>query len=388
MPQLSIVVPTYNEGSHIVEFLADVEKAVTGRDYEIVVVDDNSPDGTHAKVADYARAHPRVKPVLRTKEKGLATAVIEGMRQSVGDYVVVMDSDFQHPPEAVPRLLDAALAEHADCVVASRYATGGTVTGFPLLRRIISWGARTLAVVGIPAVRRFKVRDPMSGFFLVRRDRVEVAHLRPLGYKILLEVLARAPLRKVTEVGFAFQNRRAGESKLRMKTQVDYFRHVVQLAFVAPENRRLFYFTLVGASGVVVNLALIELLSNQIGWGDRALIPVAGQVFLLGALVAAIVAREAAILWNFVWNDRFTFHLERRRARSRYTGRLLRFHVVSMWSFLAYLAVYYPLIHFGVPEVPAGLVAILLSFFLNYSGNVKWTYASRGDAHEADAQKE
>jgi dolichol-phosphate mannosyltransferase len=377
MVQLSVVVPTFNEGSHIVEFLRDLEAANAGRDYEILVVDDNSPDGTHAKVAAYARGHPRVVPVLRLKEKGLATAVIEGMRRSRGEYVAVMDSDYQHPPETVPRLLDAALKDGADCVVASRYAAEGTVTGFPLSRRVISWGARTLAVLGLPVVRRFRVRDPMSGFFLVRRDRVPIEELRPRGYKILLEVLARARLERVVEVGFPFQNRRAGESKLRLRTQYDYFLHVLKLAWADRENRRLALFSLVGASGILVNLAVIALLVEGQGWDERLQVEAAGQLFLVGTFLAGVVAREAAVLWNFTWNDRVTFGDKRAGAHAGFFHRMFRFHVVSLGAFLVYLVVFYPLVHFGAHYVLASLVAILLSFFLNYRGNVNWTYERR-----------
>jgi len=380
MVQLSVVVPTYNEGGHIVSFLSDLEASCAGHDYEIVVVDDNSPDGTFRKVETYAQSHARIVPVLRTKEKGLATAVIEGMRRSRGDFVVVMDSDYQHPPEAVPRLLEAALSQQADCVVASRYARDGSVTGFPLSRRVISWGARTIAILGLPVVRKFRLRDPMSGFFLVRRDRVPIGELRPRGYKILLEVLARAPLERVVEVGFAFQNRRSGQSKLRVKTQYDYFMHVWKLALRDRENRRIAAFTLVGASGVLVNLAIIALFIERLGWGDRWNRVVAGQVFLLGTFFAGVIAREAAVLWNFVLNDFVTFGDKRQHAHARFFHRMLRFHIVSLGAFVVYLLVFYPLIHVHVHYFLASLVAILASFFLNYRGNFRWTYERRREA--------
>lgn len=377
MVQLSIVVPTFNEGGHILDFLRDLEAANDGRDYEILVVDDNSPDGTHAKVVGYARHHPRVVPILRTTEKGLATAVIEGLRRSRGEHVVVMDSDYQHPPETVPRLHDAALRENADCVVGSRYMPGGSVVGFPLSRRVISWGARTLAILALPIVRRFRVRDPMSGFFLVRRDRVAIESLKPRGYKILLEVLARAQLDRVIEVGFPFQNRRAGQSKLRVQTQYDYFLHVVALAWRDRENRRLGLFSLVGASGILVNLLIIALLVDYLGWGERLHTRLAGQVFLLGTFFAGVAAREAAVLWNFTWNDIVTFGDKRADAHAGFLHRMFRFHVVSLGAFLVYLVIFYPLVHVRVHYLPASILAILASFFLNYRGNVRWTYERR-----------
>jgi dolichol-phosphate mannosyltransferase len=379
MVHVSVVVPTYNEAENILDFLRDLETHLAGRDYELVVVDDNSPDGTHAKVADYARDHPRVTPVLRVNEKGLATAVIEGMRRAAGTYVVVMDSDYQHPPETVPRLVDAADEGGADCVVASRYAPGGSVQGFPLVRQVISWGARTLAVMGLPVVRQHRIRDPMSGFFLVRKDRVPIEDLKPRGYKILLEVLARSNLQKVIEVGFGFQNRRAGESKLRIRTQIDYFLHVLQLAWVDRENRRLGTFGLVGITGIVVNLVFLALLIDVLGWKDLLHVPFDGQVFLGGAFLAGVVAREGSIVWNFLWNDRFTFH-DKREAAHGFMHRMLRFHVVSLWAFAVYLVIYYPMVHFQVHYLVSALVAIVVSFFVNYRGNVRWTYEARREA--------
>lgn len=380
MVLLSVVVPTYNEATHIAEFLEEVEAAVQGLDYEIVTVDDNSPDGTHARIEAYAKTHSRVRPVLRPRERGLATAVIEGLRRSQGEYAVVMDSDFQHPPPTIPRLLAAAQAQGADCVVASRFAAGGSQSGFPLPRRVISWGAKQFAVWGLSPVRRFRIRDPVSGFFLVKPARVPLAELRPRGYKILLEILARSPMERVVEVGFEFKNRRAGESKLRLRTQWDYLVHVLGLAWQDAVNRRIATFALVGGSGVLVNLLILALLMETAGWDAwTTSATFRGNPFLWGAFLAAVVSREAAILWNFTWNDWVTFHRERRHAHAGYWHRMGRFHVVSVMSMVAYLVVYYPLFHVGVHYLTAAFFAIALSSFLNYVGNMRWTYARRRD---------
>lgn len=381
MVLLSVVLPTYNEADQIAGLLGELDSRLRGVDYEIVVVDDNSPDGTHARVEACARANPRVVPVLRRGERGLATAVLEGFRRSRGTYVVTMDSDGQHPPEAVPRLLAAAQRDAADVVVASRYVPGGSQEGFALRRRVISWGARTLAVLALPPVRRFRIRDPMSGFFLARRDRVPVDRLRPRGYKILIEVLAQSGPQRVAEVGYAFHPRRGGASKLRLATQVDYARQVLGLSLRDPDNRRLATFTLVGASGTVVNLFLLALLIDGAGWGERWQLPWRGQVLLVGTLLGGAVAREASILWNFAWNDRITFHRERRGAEARILERLFRFHVVSLWSFLVYLLAFYPLVHLRVHYLVAGAIAIVAGFIVNYAGHLRWTYAQRRDPH-------
>lgn len=375
MSRVSIVLPTFNEAGQIRDLLRQLEDACNGLDYEIVVVDDNSPDGTHGIVTEASRSNPRIVPVLRTTEKGLATAVIEGFRRATGDYVVAMDSDFQHPPETVPKLLEAAERADADLAVASRYAPGGEVHGFPLVRRIISWGAKTLSVVFLPRVRHFKITDPMSGFFLVRRSRIDPERLTPRGYKILIEVIAKGEIRRATEVGFVFATRRGGQSKLRLRTQVDYFLHVLSLGLSDPENRRLFWFALVGATGIVVNAGLFEILKRTPPFEALQVhLGVPEATFLL---IPASIAREASILWNFYWNDVLTFRDLRRHAHAGFLHRVLRFNAVSIFAWIAYLGIFYLLVTIGLGHLTSILIAILLTFFFNYRGNRRWTYAPR-----------
>lgn len=377
MPRVSIVLPTYNEAGQIRDLLARLEAACQGIDYEIVVVDDNSPDGTHRIVAEASQANPRIVPVLRTTEKGLATAVIEGMRRARGEFVVAMDSDFQHPPETVPKLLAAAEREDADLVVASRYTEGGEVHGFPLLRRVISWGAKTLSVIFLSRVRHFRITDPMSGFFLVRRSAIDPDSLTPRGYKILIEVIAKGRIQHAHEVGFVFATRRGGESKLRMKTQVDYFLHVVGLGIRDPENQRLFFFALVGLTGIVVNAGLFEILKRTPPFvALQSNLDVPEATFLL---IPASIAREASILWNFYWNDLLTFRDLRRHAHAGFFHRVLRFNAVSLVAWLAYLGVFFALVSIGLGHLTSILIAILLTFFFNYRGNRRWTYARRAE---------
>ena len=384
MVRLSVVLPTYNEATHIVDFLRDLSAVLADIDHEVVVVDDNSPDGTHARVEAFSRENPRIVPVLRVNEKGLATAVIEGMRRSRGTFVAVMDSDYQHPPATVPRLLAAAESNDADLVAASRYTRGGSDVGFGFVRRTISWGARIIAKVALPGLRRHRMTDPMTGFFLVRRDRVPFDRLRPRGYKILLEIIGRADLRRAVEIPYTFEARRAGESKLGIGTQVDYLLHVGQLALVDRENRRMASFALVGATGIVVNVGVLALLIEVFHWGSLGILPGMGDRSLyLGELAAGIVGREAGILWNFVFNDRFTFHDKRADAHAGYFGRMLRFHLVSLWSFLVYLLVYYPLLFAGLHYTWAAVLAILAGFIVNYVGNHRWTYQRRRETHDA-----
>lgn len=372
MPHLSVVVPTFNEAAHVRELLGEIGRACAPYDYEIVVVDDNSPDGTYPRVVEAQRENPRIVPVLRATERGLATAVIEGLRRAQGELVVVLDSDFQHPPATIPQLVEAAQKNNADLVVASRYAAGGAVTGFPFRRRVVSWGAKTLAVLGLPRVRRFRITDPMSGFFLVRRGAVPPDALRPLGYKILVEILARGRIDRAEEVGYRFESRRGGESKLGIRTQWDYFRHVAALALADPENRRLLLFLAVGLTGIVVNAGAYELLKRLLHATTPTLL-----------LIPATLAREVAILWNFAWNDSITFRDLRAQAQAGFFRRVVRFNLVSAFAWAVYLGLFYLLVVLAVDDLIALLAAIAVTFVINYRGNRQWTYAARADSRGA-----
>jgi dolichol-phosphate mannosyltransferase len=364
MVLVSVVLPTFNEAGHIQELLTELLTELGGLDHEIVVVDDDSPDGTWRVVEAYAVTHPTVRLVRRVNEKGLATAVIEGMRQAKGIYVVVMDSDGQHPPAVVPRLVDAALRKDCDLVVGSRYAEGGIVEGFPPMRRLISWGAKMLAVVGLPAVRRFKVRDPMSGLFLVARQALpDLSTLKPRGYKILLEVLAKAHLERVSEVGYHFQVRRSGDSKLKAKTQVDYALHVASLALRDRENLRLAMFAFVGATGILVNLAPILYAERVLALTDP-----------WALFVWAAVAREAAVLWDFVFNDVLTFRDLRHSTGRSWWARMVRYHIATLASFLVYLVLFTSLVAVGTGPTISAVIAIAVGFLVNWLGNRHWTY--------------
>lgn len=352
---LSVVLPTYNEAGNIARMVAAVREAMAGLDHEVLVIDDNSKDGT----ADLARtAGARV--VVRTTERGLATAVVRGIAEARGTYVAVMDADFQHPPATVRRMVERAVARDADLVIGSRYVEGGTEGDFGLVRRTISRGASWLAHIALPAVRKFHLSDPMSGLFLVRRDRVDPADLKPRGYKVLLEVIAKARLARVEEVGYVFGARAEGDSKLGAKTLVQYVTHLADLAVADRENRRMARFALVGASGVLVNLLLLYLLF-QVGGMEYH--------------IALAVALEASVISNFLLNDRLTFqdHHE-----DPWWGRLGLFHLVSFFGLVCSFATQSLLVDvFGVNRYLALPIGVVAGFIPNWMGNTRFTYGGR-----------
>lgn len=219
---LSVIVPTYNEAGSIVQLGERLGAALAGREWELVVVDDGSPDGT----ADLASAlAPRlpVRLLRRAGKGGLASAVVAGFAVARGEVLVVMDADLSHPPETVPALAEA-IASGADLAVASRYVSGGGVRDWPLRRRIVSRVACLMGSALVP------VRDATSGFFALRRGVIEGVTLNPIGFKIGFEVIARGRYARVVEVPYTFRDRERGRSKFGRREIVQYALQLGQVA--------------------------------------------------------------------------------------------------------------------------------------------------------------
>jgi len=222
---LSVVVPTYNEAGSVPKLAERLHAALDGRDWELVIVDDGSPDGT----ADIAAAlAPRIPTnvVRRAGKGGLASAVIAGFAAARGDILVVMDADLSHPPELVPALL-SAIEDGADLAVGSRYVAGGGVEDWPMKRQIVSRVACLMGSVLVP------VRDATSGFFALRRSVIDGVTLNPIGFKIGFEVIARGRYRSVVEVPYTFRDRELGASKFGRREIGQY---VVQLGQIARDK--------------------------------------------------------------------------------------------------------------------------------------------------------
>ncbi len=225
MTLVSIIVPTYNEAENIPTLLERIHKALNHINYEIIIVDDNSPDGTAEIAKKLSKKYP-IKVIVRPGKLGLASAVIEGFKNASGKYIVVMDADLQHPPEFIPEMVKK-LESGYDIVIASRYVKGGKDLGLSTWRKVVSWGARILAWLMLPKVR--KVRDVMSGFFAVRREYVTIK-TKLSGYKILLEVLTSHDNLKIIEIPYTFKPRSSGTSKLGVKEYINYIFDILKLS--------------------------------------------------------------------------------------------------------------------------------------------------------------
>jgi dolichol-phosphate mannosyltransferase len=227
-PTLAIVIPTLRESRNIQPLLARLRVALDPCDvaYEVIIVDDASDDGIEEIAAEMAKNDPRIRLVVRSGERGLAGAVMRGWQETDAAILAVMDADLQHPPELLPKLWAQAGAG-TDLVVGSRYASGGCMRGWKLARQLVS---RIAVWMTLPVQRAgLRARDPMSGYFMVRRACVEGLHMQSSGFKILLEILARAEIRSVVEVPFIFGRRYEGESKANLRVAIDYIALLIRL---------------------------------------------------------------------------------------------------------------------------------------------------------------
>lgn len=314
--KLSLVLPTFNEGGNIadiVQILSNLlDQSIPGN-YELIVVDDNSPDQTWKLALDLLPRYPQLRVMRRREEKGLSTAVIRGWQAARGEILGVIDADLQHPPEVLIQLL-TLMAQGADLAIASRHIEGGGVSEWSLLRRFLSRSAQILGLIILPEVMG-RLSDPMSGYFMVRRRAIAHTILNPVGYKILIEVTARGNIRWIGEVGYVFREREIGESKVTWKQYVEYLQHLVRLRF--SRSARFISFCLVGFSGVFVDLLVFYYLRNSLG---------------LGLTRSTIISAEFAIINNFLWNDLWTFgDISRQQPGKRQRlKRLIKFNIVCL----------------------------------------------------------
>lgn len=285
---LSIVVPTYNEAPNIAELVTRAATATgaAGIRAEIIFVDDSTDDTADEIRRVAAEASIPVRLIHRDiPTGGLGGAVVVGFDAATADACVVMDGDLQHPPEDIPRLWRRYAIGDADVVVASRYSGEGTNEGLAGASRVAVSKVSTLLTKAMFPGRLKGVSDPMTGFFLIDRRSVNLRTLRPRGFKILLEILARTPLR-VAEVPFDFADRNAGESKATMRQGLAFLTQLTLLRF-----GKMSMFAVIGGFGAIANIAIVWLLTR---WGA-------------GDLIAMIVAAEVTIIANFVLQERFVF---------------------------------------------------------------------------------
>jgi dolichol-phosphate mannosyltransferase len=312
---ISVIIPTYNEAAVVAETLRRGAAALrsVGEDFELVVVDDASADGTAELVESLAGEIP-VRVLRRPGRLGLATAVLDGWATARGDVWGVMDADLQHPPETLAALA-GAMRQGADLAIGSRYVPGGGTSDWTWMRRLISRTATHMAATVLP-LKLAVVGDPMSGIFMVRASALQGAELNPLGYKILLEVIAKGNYKKLVEVPYVFQERERGASKLGMRQYVEYLQHLGRLAVGTGQLLGWIRYSVVALTGALIDIALFAALVTKGAWPPAAALP---------------VAIEAALLSNFVCSEAFTFRsAEASRFGPGVWGRLARYEWICL----------------------------------------------------------
>ncbi|HEC76478.1 MAG TPA: glycosyltransferase family 2 protein [Thermoplasmatales archaeon] len=354
---LSVIVPTYNERENLPILVERLRKSLSRIDFEIIVVDDDSPDKTWKIAEELAEEYSFIKVVRRVGEKDLSTAVLKGFQVAKGDILAVMDADLQHPPEKIIDMF-RKIEGGADIVIGSRYVEGGEIEEWGIIRKFYSKFATFLAHIFLPKSRLIK--DPMSGFFMIERRVIEGVELNPIGYKILLEIVAKGKYERLKEEPIKFSKREKGESSLNLTNQIKYLRHLLRLSWEIKEIHRMLKFAFVGLTGIIVNLGILWVLTE-----------IANIYYLL----SAIFSIEASIISNFLLNDLWTFVDRKERGIFNWLKRLIKFNLISTPAFPMQMGVMGFLKEFfGVYYILAALIGILVVFIWNFVANSLWTW--------------
>ena len=326
MIELSVIVPTYNERPNVGELVRRLDAALRDTRWEVVFVDDDSPDGTAAEVRAAARTDPRVRCIQRLGRRGLSRAVIEGVLSTAAPVIAVIDADLQHDETILPtmlaRLRGESAAAPADVVVGSRYVAGGSLEGWDAQRARMSRFATALANRMVAT----GLTDPMSGFFLMRRETFDLAvrQLSGEGYKLLLDLLASMPGPvRLAEVPYSFRPRVAGESKLDSAVLWEFSLLLIDKKFGRWIPARFLLFSLVGISGVAVHFAVLTLLYQA-----------AHVAFTTSQAAATLVAMTS----NYALNNSFTYRDQRHRGLGWWRG-LLTFYAICGFGVAANVGV-------------------------------------------------
>jgi dolichol-phosphate mannosyltransferase len=364
---LSIIIPTFNERQNVPVMIERIDQTLLGSvPYEILFVDD-STDDTPCVLAEMARKNPRVRFFHRMGERGLATAVMRGFAEARGEVLAVMDADLQHPPELLPQMFQA-IEQGYDLVIPSRFVPGGDDGGLSPMRKLVSFGARMIGRTCLTKVR--PCTDPTGGFFMLRRTVIENVELHPLGWKILMEILVRGRYKQMVEIPYRFQRRLGDRSKMSLREQIQYIRHVGRLMKASPEDWRFFKFLLVGLSGVGVNLVVFTFLFHMLGQRE---------------LTAATVAATVSMFSNFLLHDRFTW---RGMGRGIQWIRLIKYGLVSSLGLMIQVGIIcISLEWWGWHSLMANLAGIAGGTLWNYIANNRWTWSAQEWAVPAKMRK-
>jgi dolichol-phosphate mannosyltransferase len=348
-PELSVVVPTFNERDNIPRLIDLLKVALAQTAWELIIVDDNSPDRTAEVAKRIASADARIRCMRRIGRRGLAGACLEGILASQARFVAVMDGDLQHDESLLVPMLQLLRGSAAELVVATRYGDGGSADALSAER---AWGSR-LATALAHRLLRLKLSDPMSGFFMVRREVIEeiAPRLSTQGFKILLDVVVTAGQRlRIAELPYTFRRRLYGESKLDAGVALDYLGLLLAKATDDLVSLRFVLFCLVGAIGIGVHFAALTIGFDLIG-----------MAFVWAQTIATVVAIGS----NFVINNALTYRDRRLMGPTFLTG-LARFYLVSAAGLVSNIGVSDWLFVNAQKWWVAGLAGAVVSVVWNY----------------------
>jgi dolichol-phosphate mannosyltransferase len=360
MPEISVVVPTFCESENIAELHARLSVALAAESWELIFVDDDSPDGTADLARELSTRDPRVRCIQRIGRRGLSTAVVEGALSSSAPYVAVMDADLQHDESVLPAMLTELRKRDLDVVVGSRYVAGGSTGDWTEGRKTISRIAGRLAQGLIPQ----QLRDPMSGFFIMKSQALREAarQLSGYGYKILLDLFVSAgrPLR-FAEVPYTFKPRVHGASKLDSLVAWEYLMLLVDKRIGHIIKPRLLFFVLVGGSGVALHFAVLSTL--YIGLG---------VTFAVAQLLGTVLAMTS----NFFLNNLFTYRDQRLHGTLLVRG-LLSFYAVCGMGALANIGIAAYALSKNLEWALSAAAGIIVGTLWNYLATARFTWGSR-----------
>jgi len=384
--QLSIVIPTYNEAENIIDLLESIKKNIGNSVLaEIIVVDDNSPDGTGKLVDSYIKKNESnnlqgstlvsVRTIHRKQKEGLIQAVLQGIEFSFGEHVLVMDADFSHPPETIPKIIEK-LQKNDNCIiVASRYIKGSSIEGWTLKRRLLSLGANSIARLSLNIGN---IKDPMSGFFAFRKNSIKNIQFNTKGYKILLELLVKDRKNKVIEIPYVFTDRKIGKSKMDYMTALHYlqsiwklYRHGKNASLNSQEegkNSIKFFskagrFFTVGASGLLINYLVSVLLSS-------------GLLAKLWYIESTFIGIIISITSNFILNKIWTFG-DRDFSPKHTIKQYLLFLIICSLGASLQLGLVYLLVESNISYELSLLLAVIAASVSNFVLNKKLTFKEK-----------
>ena len=374
--EVSIVIPTYNESENIQGILHMIKEHLPkNTTVEAIVVDDNSLDGTGKIAEDYFKSLKEktrytISVINRKTKEGLSSAILKGVEQAKGKIVIVMDSDFSHPPQLIPKLVDVLKQSKTDIVVASRYLNGGTIQGWSLKRKILSKIGTIIAKKGLG----IKQSDPMSGFFAFNKDIIRGINFDAIGYKFLLEMIVKVKDASIKEIPYTFLDRQNGKSKLGIKTILEFTHAVWNLYRYGKNEQRnekrasvrfmskAARFFSVGAIGLGVNYLMSILFTSSL------------NMWYLHATILGIVF---SITSNFILNKYWTFE-DRDFAIKRTIMQYGKFSGFSSIGALVQLGIVYYLVDEVNMSYPIALVsAVATAAFSNFILNKKWTFKEK-----------